>query len=156
MKYVYGSGGSPERSDVLVYTTDPMQNDREVTGQIKAELYVNTSAPNTDFTVKLVDVYPDGQAYNVSDGILRRNYENTQHQKTQATKIDIELWPTSYLFRKGHRIRVEISSSNFPRYDRNPNTGNVIATEVTTIAANQTVFHSPGSASHILLPVIPR
>jgi putative CocE/NonD family hydrolase len=140
------------RSDVLVYTTEPLQADLEVTGQIKAELFVNTSAPNTDFTVKLVEVYPDGRAYNVSDGILRRNYEHDD----QPTRIDIDIWPTSILFRKGHRIRVEISSSNFPRYDRNPNTGRTIATEDSPMTANQTVFHSPGVASRIVLPVIPR
>jgi putative CocE/NonD family hydrolase len=144
------------RSDVLVYTTDPLQDDLEVTGQIKAELFVSTSAPSTDFTVKLVDVYPNEQAYNVSDGILRRNYGNGENHSNQPTKIDIEIWPTSILFRKGHRIRVEISSSNFPRYDRNPNTGRTIATENISITANQTVFHSPGVASRILLPVIPR
>ena len=144
------------RSDVLVYTTDSLQDDLEVTGQIKAELFVSTSAANTDFTIKLVDVYPDGQAYNVSDGILRRDYEHDAQHGIRPTRIDIEIWPTSILFRKGHRIRVEISSSNFPRYDRNPNTGRAIATEETPITANQTVFHSPGVASRILLPVIPR
>ncbi|MEQ1662487.1 MAG: CocE/NonD family hydrolase [Thiobacillus sp.] len=153
---MHQQNGVEERSDVLVYSTDPLQTDREVTGQIKAGLFVNTSAPSTDFTVKLVDVYPDGQAYNVSDGILRRHYTDAERQNTQATRIEIEIWPTSYLFRKGHRIRVEISSSNFPRYDRNPNTGRTIATEISPVSADQTVFHAPGTASYVLLPVIPR
>lgn len=144
------------RSDVLVYTTDVLQHDMEVTGPVKAELFVHTSAPSTDFTVKLVDVYPDGRAYNVCDGILRRNYDNAENPGNQPTKIAIELWPTSILFRMGHRVRVEISSSNYPRYDRNPNTGRTVATESNTATANQTVFHSPGAASYILLPVIPR
>ena len=145
-----------ERADVLVYTTDVLQHDIEVTGPIKAELFVHTSAPSTDFTVKLVDVYPDGRAYNVSDGILRRNYETGEKSRNQPTRIRIDLWPTSTLFRIGHRIRVEISSSNFPRYDRNPNTGRPIATESSPLTANQTVFHRPDVASHILLPIIPR
>lgn len=144
------------RRDVLVYTADVLQNDMEVTGPVKAELFVHTSAPSTDFTVKLVDVYPDGRAYNVCDGILRRNYEDGKGPASQPTRIDIELWPTSILFRAGHRVRIEISSSNFPRYDRNPNTGRRVATESNPITANQTIFHSPGAASYILLPVIPR
>lgn len=144
------------RSDVLVYTTDILQNDMEVTGPIKAELFVSTSAPSTDFTVKLVDVYPDGKAYNISDGIIRRNYEGVANTGNTPTKIEIELWPTSTLFRVGHRIRVEVSSSNFPRYDRNPNNGGAVAAVDSPITANQTVFHSVGATSHILLPIIPR
>lgn len=144
------------RTDVLVYTGDFLPQDLEITGPIKAVLYVHTSAPNTDFTMKLVDVYPDGEAYNVSDGILRRPYENKDKKANAATEIHIDLWPTSTLFRKGHRIRVEVSSSNFPRYDRNPNTGGVIAMERKSISAQQTVFHSLGAASHIVLPIIPR
>lgn len=141
------------RADVLIYTSDTLEHDMEVTGPVQARLFVHTSAPSTDFTVKLVDVYPDGRAYNVSDGILRRSYENGEHE---PTKIDIDLWPTSTLFRAGHRVRVEVSSSNFPRYDRNPNTGRAVATERSPVAANQAIFHSPGMASYILLPVIPR
>ncbi len=144
------------RPDVLVYTTDVLQHEMEVTGPIKAELFVYTSVPSTDFTVKLVDVYPDGRAYNVSDGILRRNYETGENSRNQPTRISIDLWPTSTLFRMGHRVRVEITSSNFPRYDRNPNTGRLMATESNPLTANQTVFHRPGAASHILLPIIPR
>ncbi|MGQ0594662.1 MAG: CocE/NonD family hydrolase, partial [Gammaproteobacteria bacterium] len=86
------------RRDVLVYTTDVLQHEMEVTGPIKAELFVHTSVPSTDFTVKLVDVYPDGRAYNVSDGILRRNYETRENSRNQPTRISIDLWPT-YHFR---------------------------------------------------------
>ncbi|MGH8645086.1 MAG: CocE/NonD family hydrolase [Gammaproteobacteria bacterium] len=117
---------------------------------------MRTSAPSTDFTVKLVDVYAGGRAYNVCDGIFRRNYENGENSPNQPTKIHVDLWPTSTLFRRGHRVRVEISSSNFPRYDRNPNTGRTISTESDPMTADQTVFHSPGAPSNILLPVIPR
>lgn len=142
-----------QRPDVLVYTTEALERDVEVTGPIRAELFVRTSAPNTDFTVKLVDVHPDGRAYNICDGILRRDYKPND---PQPTRIEIDLWPTSMLFRAGHRIRVEVSSSNFPRYDRNPNTGGNIATEVNPVVARQTLFHRPGAASRILLPVVPR
>ena len=112
------------RPDVLVYSTPPLDKDIEATGPVKLILFVATTAPNTDFTAKLVDVFPDGSAYNVSDGILRRGYEGSS-----PTKITVDLWPTSFVFRKGHRIRLEVSSSNFPRFDRNPNTGRTIATE---------------------------
>ncbi len=139
------------RRDVLVYSTEPLARDLEMTGLVNAVLYVLTSAPNTDFTVKLVDVHPDGKAYNISDGILRRAYR----LKPRPHKITIRLWPTSMLFRKGHRIRIEVSSSNYPRYDRNPNTGRDIPTETSSQAAIQTVHHSALTPSHIILPVIP-
>jgi putative CocE/NonD family hydrolase len=140
------------RADVLVYTTAPLTVPLEVTGPVEAILHVGTDAPNTDFTAKLVDIYPDGRAYNLSNGILRRDYPGTQ----QATEIRITLWPTSNLFRTGHRIRIEISSSDFPRYDRNPNTGRPIATETDTRIATQAVYHSTATPSRLILPVIPR
>jgi len=140
------------RDDVLVYTSDPLDRDVEVTGPLQAVLHVATTAPHTDFTVKLVDVHPDGKAYNVSDGILRRAYAPT----TAAAAITVLLWPTSMLFRSDHRIRVEVSSSNFPRYDRNPNTGGDIPTEVTTAVATQTLYHDAKSPSRIILPIIAR
>jgi putative CocE/NonD family hydrolase len=146
------------RPDVLVYTTPPLGEDLEVTGPIRIVLYVSTTAPNTDFTGKLVDVYADGSAYNVSEGILRRQFPhpNGISGSDKATAIEIELWPTSTVFLKGHRIRLEISSSNFPRYDRNPNTGQTIATETRIIRANQIIYHTPEAPSHVLLPVIPQ
>jgi putative CocE/NonD family hydrolase len=142
------------RADVLVYTTTPLEQDMEVTGPVRAVLYVSTTAPSTDFTVKLVDVHPDGMAYNVSDGILRRAYPQPTRETPQ--EITVELWPTSMLFRRGHRVRVEVSSSNYPRYDRNPNTGRDIATETDPRPASQTVHHSPAAPSRIILPLIPR
>jgi putative CocE/NonD family hydrolase len=141
------------RRDVLVYTSEPLQQDMEVTGPISAVLHVATDAPSTDFTVKLVDVHADRKAYNVSDGILRRAYAQPA---AGPTEIAIELWPTSLLFRRGHRIRVEVSSSNYPRYDRNPNTGGHIPTERATAVARQSVHHGPAAPSRIILPVIPR
>jgi putative CocE/NonD family hydrolase len=141
------------RRDVLAYTSEPLQQDMEVTGPISAVLHVETDAPSTDFTAKLVDVHADRKAYNVSDGILRRAYAQSA---AGPTEIAIELWPTSMLFRRGHRIRVEVSSSNYPRYDRNPNTGGDIPTERTTVGARQSVHHGPAAPSRIILPVIPR
>jgi len=142
------------RQDVLVYTSAPLERDMEVTGPIEAVLHVSTTAPHTDFSVKLVDVHPDGKAYNISDGILRRAYGG--EARDTGTEITIQVWPTSMVFRRGHAIRVQVSSSNFPRYDRNPNTGGDIASEVKTIAATQTLFHGERSASRIILPIIPR
>ena len=140
------------RPDVLVYSTTPLQHETEVTGPVRAILYVSTDAPDTDFTAKLVDVRPDGAAYNVSDGIIRRSYG----APGRVERIEIELWPTSMVFMRGHRIRLEISSSNFPRYDRNPNTGREIATETRPRIAAQSVYHSANAASQIILPIIPQ
>ncbi len=142
------------REDVLVYSTGPLEGDLEVTGRVSAVLYVATTAPNTDFTAKLIDVHPDGKAYNISDGILRRAYPSAP--QAAPHEIVIEMWPTSMLFRRDHRIRIEVSSSNYPRYDRNPNTGRDIPTETTPAAATQTVYHAASAPSRIILPVIPR
>jgi hypothetical protein len=141
------------RGDLLAYTSEPLEADLEVTGPISAVLHVSTDAKNTDFTVTLVDVHPNGNAYNISDGILRRAYPQPQ---SGAAEITVELWPTSMLFRRGHRIRVDVSSSNYPRFDRNPNTGGDIPTERSSVPATQRVHHSPGALSRIILPVIPR
>jgi putative CocE/NonD family hydrolase len=144
------------RPDVLVYTTPPLDKDTEVTGPIAVKLHVATTAPNTDFTAKLVDVHPDGSAYNVSDGILRRGYiPQLDPPVGSATAIEIELWPTSMVFQGGHRIRLEISSSNFPRFDRNPNTGRTIATETRSIVATQAVHHGIGAPSRLVLLINP-
>lgn len=140
------------RSDVLVYTTDKLSRELEITGPIKLILYVSTDAPSTDFTAKLVNVYPDGSAYNISNGILRSSYTDNK----QPVAIEIELWPTSTLIKAGHRIRLEISSSDFPRFDRNPNTGQPIATETKTQIASQIIYHNLKTPSHLILPVIPR
>jgi putative CocE/NonD family hydrolase len=143
--------GVEARPDVLSYSTDVLPQDVEITGPVRALLHVSTTAPHTDFTAKLVDVHPDGKAYNVCDGILRRAYA-----AGRPTQITVELWPTSMLFRRGHRIRLEVSSSNYPRYDRNPNTGRDIASETQPVPARQTVHHGPATPSRIILPVVPR
>ncbi len=123
-----------------------------MTGPIELYLYVTTTARCTDFTGKLVDVFPDGSAWNVSEGILRRRFDE---QPAGSTEIKIDLWPTSTVFKKGHRIRLEVSSSNYPRFDRNPNTGGIIAVETAPVKATQTVRHDADSPSRLILPIIP-
>jgi uncharacterized protein len=146
-----------KRRDVLVYTTPVLSQDVEVTGPVSLILYVSTTAPNTDFTAKLVDVHPGGSVFNVSEGILRRGYQDAQDSLAAegVHQIQIELWPTSEVFFKGHQIRLEVSSSNFPRFDRNPNTGNKIASEAKVIDAKQTVRHGLQFPSRLILPIIP-
>jgi uncharacterized protein len=139
------------RKDVLSYTTAPLDALMEVTGPLKATLWVTTDAPSTDFTVKLVNVFPDGKAYNIADGILRRPYT-----PGEPTKIEVDLAATSVVFGKGHRIRIEVSSSNYPRFDRNPNTGENSVTATRTRVANQIIWHDATRPSHVTLPVIPR
>ncbi len=148
------------RDDVLVYTSDPLERDLEVTGPVNAILYAASSARDTDFTVKLVDVSPAGEALNLSEGIIRGrfrlSYESPELlERGEATELRIALASTSVVFKKGHRIRVDISSSNFPRFSRNLNTGEDIATGTRSVVAHQTILHSGEFPSHILLPVVP-
>ena len=151
-----------QRTDVLVYASDILQRDTEVTGPVSARLYVTTSARDTDFTLALIDMYPDGRAIGIADGILRMRYRGgfeaqgaTEPERVYEIKVD--LVGTSNVFRAGHRIGVEISSSNFPRFDRNPNHGGVIAeaTERDFVVASQRVFHDAARASYVTLPVVP-
>ena len=150
-----------DRGDVLVYTSDPLEHDLELTGPIKVQLFAASSAVDTDFTAKLVDVRPDGYAQNIQDGIIRARYRSSARQPTfitpgQVYEYTIDLWATSQVFKAGHRLRVEISSSNFPRFDRNPNTGAPLGEDTRLETAQQTVQHSADYPSHIVLPVIPR
>ncbi len=149
-----------KRNDVLVYSTEPLGQDLEVTGSIEVILFASSSAPDTDFSAKLVDVFPDGMARNLTDGLQRARYRNSPSKQEllaagEIAKFRIDVGVTSNVFRKGHRIRVEISSSNFPRFDRNPNTGRPIADETGLRTANQVVYHDRKRASYVLLPVIP-
>ncbi len=148
---------------VLVYTTEPLPRDVEVTGNVTAVLFAATSARDTDWTVKLVDVYPDGRAINVADGILRGRYRESLSNPApldpgRVYEYRIDLGATSNLFKAGHRIRVEVSSSNFPCYDRNLNTGNGLGDEWISdcVVATQMVFHDAARPSRVLLPAVPR
>ena len=141
------------RSDVLVYSTPPLSQDLEVTGASELVLFVITDAPSTDFTGKLVDVHPDGSAYNVTSGIMRRTF--SPGGSNDPIELRISLSPTSMVFRRNHQIRLEVSSSNYPRFDRNPNTGGFIPEEIRTVKANQGVFHGMSYPSRLVLPLIP-
>ena len=148
------------RQDVLCYTSAPLPEPLEVTGPIQVVLYAASDAPDTDWTAKLVDVSPTGYAKNLCDGILRARYrESFAHptllQPNRVYQYTIDVGVTGNVFRKGHRIRLEISSSNFPRFDRNPNTGHAYGSDAALRCAAQTVYHSQAYPTHILLPVIP-
>ena len=155
-----------ERSDVLVFETAPLEADTEVTGQVEVKLWVSSSALDTDFTAKLVDVYPpsndypDGFDLNLSDTVLRMRYRDTwtnpQLMESGAIyAITITLPTTSNLFRAGHRIRVDIASSNFPRLEVNPNTGEPVGRHSKTVIATNAVHVGGDTPSHVVLPVIP-
>ena len=148
------------RSDVLVYSTQPLREDLEVTGPITLTLYASSSAPDTDFTAKLVDVEPDGYARNLTDGIIRARYRESRSDARllnpgEVYEYTIDLGATCNVFKAGHRLRLEIGSSNFPRFDRNPNTGHDLFADAETRPALQTVMHRAGYASYLTLPVIP-
>jgi putative CocE/NonD family hydrolase len=151
------------RDDVLCFTTAPLTEPFEVTGHVSLTLYASSSAPDTDFTGKLVDVFPDGRAIFLTDGIIRARYRNSLAEPELLTpgetyELSLDLSVTSNVFLPGHRIRLEVSSSNFPRFDRNTNTGGVIADEPAgqvTVAVNR-VLHGPDHPSRLILPVISR
>lgn len=148
------------RSDVLCFTSEPLEADLEVTGPIGVVLYASTDRPDTDWTAKLVDVAPSGYAKNLCDGILRARFRESLWKPSllEANQIycyEINVGVTGNVFRRGHRIRVEISSSNFPHFDRNPNTGNDFGIDAEMQPARQTIYHDRDHASHVLLPVIP-
>lgn len=150
-----------ERNDVLVYTSEPLEQPLEITGPVTVALWASSSAIDTDFTAKLVDVHPNGYAQNLLDGIIRARYRESAStpqlmEPGKPYRFTIDLWATSNVFLPGHRIRLEISSSNFPRFDRNLNTGEAFGEGVKGIPARQTIYHQRDMASHILLPVIPR
>ncbi len=150
-----------QRDDVLTYTTPLLETDMEVTGPVTLHLYAATDAPDTDWTAKLVDVYPDGRAINLTEGILRARFHKSIYappeliEPGKVYEYKIDLQPTSNVFRKGHRVRLEISSSNFPLWDRNPNTGHKQGYDDELRIAHQTIFHTSEYPSRIVLPVIP-
>jgi putative CocE/NonD family hydrolase len=150
------------RSDVLVYSTPPLDQDLEVTGPVTLDLFAKSSAVDTDFTGKLVDVWPNGFAQNLTEGILRARFRaSTVGEPKPITpgkvyEYKIDLWSTSNVFLKGHRIRLEVSSSNFPRFDRNLNTGKSAAEDTQFVKATNTILHGGAYSSALILPVVPR
>jgi putative CocE/NonD family hydrolase len=148
------------RDDVLVYTTEPLTEDLEVTGPVEVTIFASSSAVDTDFTATLSDVYPDGRAVHLCEGVRGARFRESLEHPTliepgKAYEYTISLWETSNVFKVGHRIRLEISSSNFPRYARNQNTGNPFGMSSETKVAQQTIFHSAEFPSRLTLPVIP-
>jgi putative CocE/NonD family hydrolase len=146
---------------VLVYTTPNLEKDLEITGPITVTLFAASSARDTDFTAVLVDVFPDGYTHMMQEGIVRARYRNSDSEASliepgKMYEYTIDLWATSYVVKQGHRIIVEISSSNFNRWDRNPNTGHEFGMDAETMKATQTIYHDRQHPSHITLPVIPR
>jgi hypothetical protein len=147
------------RADVLVYSTPPLTQDLEITGPVQLELFAKSSAVDTDFTAKLVDVWPDGFAQNLAEGIVRARYRSSQEKPElmnpgQIYKFAIDLWSTANVFLKGHRLRLEISSSNFPRFDRNLNTGLEAGDTGKPVSATNTVYHDTAHPSALILPII--
>jgi putative CocE/NonD family hydrolase len=147
------------RRDVLVYQSEPLAEGIEVTGRVEVALFAASSAVDTDWTARLVDVYPDGRAFSISDGLVRARYRDSLKapsliEPDRVYEYRFRLNPTSNLFRPGHRIRVDITSSDFPNYDRNHNTGGDDWREVELRIARQRVFHDANRASHLLLPVV--
>ena len=148
------------RSDVLVYTTESLTEDLEVIGPVKLVLHAASSAVDTDFVAKLIDVYPDGRAINVAEGILRARYRNSLSQpemmeQGEIYKMEVDLIGTANLFREGHRVRVHVTSSHFPQFTRNLNTGEPFGTSDVMTVAEQTIHHSADRPSHVMLPIIP-
>jgi putative CocE/NonD family hydrolase len=155
------------RNDVLVFQSEPLAEDTEITGEIEVKLWASSSAVDTDFTAKLVDVYPPGADWpggfdlNITDGIVRARFRDSLQQAKlmkpgRIYPFTIKLYPTSNVFKKGHRIRVDISSSNFPRFDVNPNTGEPLSEHRRMVTATNTIYHDRAHPSHIVLPVVPR
>ncbi len=155
------------RRDVLVFQTAPLAEDIEVTGPIDVKLWVSSSAPDTDFTAKLIDVYPPTEALpggfdlNIADGIQRARYRNPLEkaellQPDQPYELTVRMYPTSNVFKKGHRIRIDVSSSNYPRFDINPNTGEPLGQHRRMQTALNRIYHEPARASYVILPIVPR
>jgi uncharacterized protein len=148
------------REDVLVYSTPPLAADLEVTGPVTLDLFAKSSAVDTDFTAKLVDVWPNGFAQNLTEGILRARCRDSQEKPElltpgQVYRLSIDLWSTSNVFKKGHVLRLEISSSNFPRFDRNLNTGEDNESGTHFVSATNSILHDAQHPSALVLPVVP-
>jgi putative CocE/NonD family hydrolase len=149
-----------QRADVLCYTSEHLEDDLEVTGPIRLMLFVSSSAVDTDFTGKLVDVHPNGFCQRLSDGVVRGRYRSgpeTAELMEPGTvyELHVDLWNTSHVFGSGHRIRLEVSSSAFPKYDRNLNTGEDIGSGTRMVTAENRVWHDAGHPSQLVLPIIP-
>ena len=155
------------RPDVMVFQTEPLAEDVDVIGPIVVKLFASSTAVDTDFTAKLVDVYPPSKDYplgfemNLTDGILRARYRRSPEKPEfmkpgEVYEFRIEPFPTANVFKRGHRIRLDISSSNFPRFDVNTNSGEPVGMGRRIVVADNSIFHTAGRASHVVLPIVPR
>ncbi|MEQ9463440.1 MAG: CocE/NonD family hydrolase [Haliea sp.] len=148
------------REDILVYSSDPLEEALEITGELRARLWLSADVPDTDLAVKLLDVYPDGRAYPIQEGYLRLRYREGYDREVmmepgKVYAIDLDMLVAANLFKAGHRVRIEVTSSNFPSYGRNLNTGGNSALESEHQPARVTIYHGPGTSSYIELPVVP-
>jgi putative CocE/NonD family hydrolase len=148
------------RGDVLIFSSPAFTQDTEVTGPVSLDLYISSSAVDTDFTGKLVDVWPNGFAQNLTEGILRLRYRTSQEKPELANpgdvyQISLDLWATSNVFLPGHKLRLEVSSSNFPRFDRNLNTGENQARGTHMVKATNVIYHDKSRPSALILPIVP-
>lgn len=156
---VFDQAKLEERTDILVFSSEVLKEDIEVVGNVRLILHAASSAPDTDFTAKLVDIYPDGRALNLCDSILRARYRKSMSKQELLKKgniyeYDIDCWDTANCFKAGHRIRIEVSSSNFPRFDRNPNTGHKLGEDNELRMAKQVIYHDADHPSRLILPVL--
>ncbi|MGB8455330.1 MAG: CocE/NonD family hydrolase [Anaerocolumna sp.] len=140
------------RSDVLTYTGNALEYDVEIIGPVTAELYVRSSLEHTDFFIRVCDVEPSGKSLNVCDGLLRLAPNRPDPELDGCKKIKVELWPTAYCFKKGHRIRIQVSSGSFPRWNRNLGTGESLGTGTKMLIAEQSVYHDLAHPSAVILP----
>ena len=143
-----------KRKDILIYTSDPIEKDLEIIGPVKAELFVKSSINNTDFLARVCDVFPNGKCLNVTEGLQRLRPKDISPAENGTLKVLIELWPTAYCFKKGHRIRLHVASGGHPRWARNTGSGEPIATATKLVVAHQEVYHDPKHLSAIVLPVM--
>jgi len=148
-------------ADVLVYTTETLTQDTEICGPLRVQLSAASSARDTDFMAKLIDVWPNGFAQRLNDGMVRARFREGMDKPSliepgRAYSYDLDLWNTCQLFRPGHRIRLEIASTAFPKYDRNLNTGEALGQTTRMEVAHQKVFHDQQRVSYVILPIVPR
>jgi putative CocE/NonD family hydrolase len=146
------------RPDVLVFSTEPLAELLEITGRVRAKLWAASDAPDTDFFVRLCDVYPDGRSFNICEGRLRARFRESSSQEKllkpgEVCAFDLDLWSTSIILNKGHRLRVHVTSSSAPGFDPNPNTGEPFRQSTTTRVARNTLYCDGEHPSHLLLPV---
>jgi putative CocE/NonD family hydrolase len=144
------------RPDVLTFTTEPLAEDVDVAGPLRLVLYAASSAVDTDFAGRLSDVFPDGRAIQLQNGVLRARYRGEEPallEPGEVVRLEVDMWATANRFKAGHRIRLDVSSADFPRFDRNTNLGGA---EGEPVAAEQTIYHDPERPSHLLLPVMQR